>query len=314
MLRYFSGVPIDEPEEEIVSAIAYEESDVDAMVAVLLEQQGNWRETSEVVDLGSGIRWLPRLRTGSRGLVHIHATPSVSSSWLKRMELAASAGYEIHVAAPHQLWHSVSTIKALDSIGVRTLVLQPSPDDTWKLASRHRSVIELVSKRKFVLDPDALREVGVRALNRAITASTSNEKGWRFEDFLCLLFGHVSFFEIFSRNYRNQTQEIDLILRDRRIGGSPITLVSAKNTSSPVESDALTSLRAKMSGRRGQCTLGFLCVAGAFTRSVPIDEIGNRLANSSVVLLDGNRLRELLEHAEDLDNEVERLIIEAALR
>ena len=313
VLKDFPVSSLD-PDDDGAADLVFEESDVDAMARALLAQhQGSWRLPDGPIDLRNGVRWVPRLRTGPKGLVHIHATPQVSESWLRRMRLSTDMGFQIHVAAPLELWYSAETLCALDSIGVHTLVLAPDGDLGWKIKARYRSVPELISSGKLVIGPDALQEIGNRALGRALAAPTANEKGWRFEDFLCLLFSQVSYFEVFERNYRNKTQEIDIVLRDRRISGSPLALVSGKNLAAPVESDALTSLRAKMAGRRGQCKLGFLCVSRTFTSSVQIDEIGNRLADSVVVTLDGKDLRRLMERAAELDQEIERLIIEAAL-
>ena len=301
-----------EPEDELGLG-PYEKADVDAIVGALKQQQPAWKELSAPLQLDDKTRWRPNLRRGTKALLHVHASPSISQSWLRRMKLATELGYVVSVAAPLDLWCSAQILRDLDGIKAVPIVVDQHRAGAWNIKREYRSIPDLVVQEKFSVGPKTLTLIGTRALDRALTAVSNKDKGNSFEEVLALLFSQVSYFEVFSRNYRNRTQEFDIVLHDRRAGSPKVVLISGKNWTEPVDSDALTSLRTKMAGRRGQCELGFLCCSRTFTSAVAIDEIGHRLANSVVVRMDGSVTRALFQKSSNLDEEVQRLITEAAL-
>jgi hypothetical protein len=61
------------------------------------------------------------------------------------------------------------------------------------------------------------------------------------------------------------------------------------------------------------CKLGFLCSADKIASTVPVHELRYSRGDQVVVLIDGERLRALVSNMAELDAEIERLVIEAAM-
>src|SRR5207253_7371121 len=100
----------------------------------------------------------------------------------------------------------------------------------------------------------------------------------------------------------------------RAIPASPIALVSAKNTKDPVGVPAFIHLESEMQNRRGQCKLGFLCSARTIASTVNQHELRYSKGDSVFVPIDGTGITRLLAEAENLDDRVERMVMESVLR
>jgi hypothetical protein len=288
-----------------------------SMGAAIRALEPSWVEPMEPIRL-PGMSWLPTLVGQNGALCHVHAAATLGRAWLRRMQKAREVGHDVAVAAPLAAWQFHQTLRTLTTLEVRPIVLEGDRASGWQ-ATAFRSVAEMIAMLNLGVDPDTLRDLGNLLLDRALAARGSNERGDRFKDFLCLLFSQVPYLEVFQHNFENETEEIDLVLINRRVGQwaapfGPLVMVSAKNTTGAVGAPALRSLYAKMANRRGQCRLGFLCASGRFADTVAQEDLRHSRGDSVVVHLDGQELRRLLIHTERLGELVEELVIGAALR
>jgi hypothetical protein len=189
-------------------------------------------------------------------------------------------------------------------------------NEVWK-ATTYRSTAELIADRDIAVTQD-LGVFGRSILQRVYSAETNNDKGWRFEDFLCFLFSQVRDFRVIQHNYRNDTEEIDVVIENRRATSSswpagPIVLVSAKNMAEAVGVPALNDLEAKMSFRNGLCKLGFLCASRDIASTVSTHALRYSREDFVIVLLDGKAFEDMLRAGLDLDNEIRNRVVDAAL-
>jgi hypothetical protein len=175
----------------------------------------------------------------------------------------------------------------------------------------------MVVDARVFLDSVTRSELGLRALERAIEATTSGPKGRLFETFLGFLFSQINYLELFSSNYKNDTEEIDIVLRNRQTSSgalprTPLILVSAKNEKEPLGVPALTSLEGKIRNRRGQCGFGILCCSRKFAATVRDHLLRGSREPHVIATLDGEGLRALLQ-AQDIEKALEAIATKASL-
>jgi hypothetical protein len=305
---------LEPSEDRLGLARADREGIADAIIAT----NDRWQSLERPLKLGD-VPWQPDLiRDDDDAVCHFHLVPDLRRVWIRRITAARDAGRVAVVAAPLQYWYASETLLVLDELEVCPIVLHGDRDMGWTVKS-YRSVCEMVASENFLLPASTVSKIGKRALARSTAATGSYEKGWRFEDFLCLLFSQIGYFEVHSHNFTNETEEIDVVVinraaQSRALPISPIVLVSAKNPKDPVGVPALTDLHSKMDNRRGQCRLGFLCSADRIASTVPEHELRFSQGDQVVIMLDGEKLRHLLDAADKLDEEIENLVINASLK
>lgn len=298
--------------------LGLEQSDVDNMVRALMQADAKWSLPDEPIAVGEKT-WRPHLVADDSSVLHVHASAQLRQVWLGRIEAAAKSGRKVVVAGPPEAWYYDETLADLCKHEVAVIVLEKRANSQGWSLTRYRSIAELIAMRNLRISPARLQEIGTILFDRSLSATSPRERGWRFEDFLCLLFSQVSDFSVLRHNYRNETEEIDLVLKNHRVGGralpsSPIALVSAKNTKDPVGVPALIHLESEMQNRRGQCKLGFLCASRVLASTVSQHELRYSQGDSVFVLVDGQGIRRILSEADQIDEIVEQLVIEAALK
>jgi hypothetical protein len=305
-------------EEEDV-APGFELTDRTEMIRALQATDPDWKKPEHAVKLIKS-SWRPDLVKGNTEVCHIHTIAGVGNAWKKRFKEALEAGIKVHVAAPLDLWYSSETLVELDMHEVTPIVLETnsaSSSINWT-ATYFASIAELIALKNLKLDTDVVKQIGRRLFMRSFDKGNSDEVGRRFEDFISLLFSQVSYFQVYKRNFENKTEEIDLVLINRRVNervlpNSPIVLVSAKNTKDSVGVRALSTLQVKMSNRRGMCKLGFLCASRHIAMTVSDQALRSSHEERVIVPLSGTQLKHLIDNAEKIDEEIERLVLEAAL-
>jgi len=311
-------VAIDSREDEapnIAGANEFDLADVAKMVEAIQKSDTAWKEPKKSLGLAPS-DWRPNLVAGKR-VCHVHAVSILREHWIMRMVAAQKANKQVTIGAPLSCWYANETILVADKIDAAGIVLRPSGKG-WQ-AKRYETIVELVAGENLIVAPSNLQLIGQKLLERARNATNKYVRGRLFERFLCLLFSQISDFELFEHNYRTETEEIDGVFLNRRIHGrcwpsSPIVLISGKNTKGGAGAPAVTSLAAKMKNRRGMCKLGLLCSANSISTDARNHELRYSHEESVMVLLDGKDLDGLLDKADQLEAELERLVVNASLR
>jgi hypothetical protein len=311
-------VAIDSKEDEatgIAGANEFDLADIAKMAAAIQKLDAAWKQPKKSLGL-TPADWRPHLVAGKRAC-HIHAVSVLREHWTKRMLAAQKTNRKVTIAAPLSSWYANETILSADELDAAGIVLRPS-GKVWQ-ARAYDTIVELVAGENLIVAPDNLQVIGQKILKRARAAGDKHARGRLFERFLCLLFSQISDFELFQHNYRTETEEIDGVFLNRRVHGrcwpsSPVVLLSGKNTTGGAGAPAVTSLAAKMKNRRGMCKLGFLCSANSISTDARNHELRYSHEEGVMVLLDGKDLDGLLDKADQLEAELERLVVNASLR
>lgn len=283
------------------------------LVDALSAMEGGWSEPASPLGLVPK-DWKPDLVCAGGYVCHVHLTKDLAKPWTDRILAASAGGWKIVVVAPIDALRVAKTLQILAEVSAQIRVAEYL-DGKWKLRP-HNSVAETIAFERLVLDRGTFAKMGSFLLDEALVAEGSDRRGTLFERFLCLLFSQISMFDVLDHSFENATEEIDLVLRNRRLADralpmGSIVLVSAKNTKEPVGVPAHTSLQAKMSNRRGQCQLGFLCSSGSIAGTVPMHDIQLRKTELIIALLDGTDLRRILADVAAIDDLVEELVVRA---
>jgi hypothetical protein len=311
-------VAIDSREDEatdVASANEFDLADVAKMITAIQKLDAEWKQPKKSLGL-TPADWRPHLVAEKRAC-HVHAVSILREHWTKRMAAAKKKKRQVTIAAPLSCWYTNETILAADELDAAGIVLRPS-GKTWQ-AKGYNTIVELVAEENLIVAANNLQLIGRKTLERARVATDKHVRGRLFERFLCLLFSQISDFELFEHNYRTETEEIDGVFLNRRVHGrcwpsSPVVLLSGKNTKGGAGAPAVTSLAAKMKNRRGMCKLGFLCSSNSISNDARNHELRYSHEEGVMVLLDGKDLDGLLDKADQLEAELERLVVKASLR
>jgi hypothetical protein len=290
---------------------SFDQHDRAAACAALPE----WRrsEKAMVVD---GIAWRPDLIDPEGRLLHLHLLPKLGRAWERRIAAALNDGNHVVVAAPIEYWYAEESVERLARLGVGTVVLEAG--ESWT-AREHRSVARLVALEGILLPAEAITRIATHLLDDALSEPSSFLKGRKFEEVIAFVLSQTSFFQVVGFNVKNLSEEIDVLLKNRRVDdraipSAPLVIVSAKNEAATIGKEALVALVGQIDNKRGLCKLGFLCASRGIAKTVGYEDIGNRHGDRVVALLDGIRLRGIINDAVNLDDHVEQLIIEGAVR
>lgn len=309
-------IQLNIPEDDAVQPTPrVDESDVAAMLGAISANDAAWRIATQ--PLGIAPDWQPHL-TAPRAVCHLHTVSKLRAHIRRRIDAAQRAGYRVHVAGPLEFLFENEVLVALHDADVRP-ILVAEQRGCWA-AHSYRTIAELVYANGWVLDGAAFRHIGESLLDRALAATTTNEKGWRFEDFLAFFFSHSSYFKVHAVNFETTTEEIDVVLtrqrhaeRDERVDISPIVLVSGKNVGSSVGAPEMRSLENKMLNRTHACRLGFLCSSRTFASTIREHQLLMARDDRLIVTISGDTFRALLAKPETLDAALVRLIQNAAI-
>jgi hypothetical protein len=284
-------------------------------LAAIVAADSDWSPCKEVLRF-EDVRWRPDLQHTNGTLLHIFFE-EIDDAWRKRLKAAHAAGRDTAAAFPYEAL-SISTLAFLQSIDAAILSLNGELTEEIEI-KRCQSVAHLVALDELSLGHKGLRQLCEARLEDALAADTNDKKGRYFEEVLCLLFSQVSFFVVHESRYKNETEEIDLVLGNRGLGaikdtiGGPVVLASAKNTATAVGAPEVRALWGNMAKRRGRCSLGILCAARTLASTAATERSSSTTDPTlAVALLDGDRIRELLQKSV-LDDGMEEVIREAVL-
>lgn len=279
----------------------------------LAEVMEGWTVPDSAVDLGD-IQWRPDLIKENGDLLYV-AFEEIDRPWERRLEAASKSGRGlVVVCTPRAL--SIANLALLQRLDARPALLDGNSEEPEM--SEYESIGDLVAS--YELDLGArLSELAIPLLDRAIACNDSFEKGMLFEQTLCLILSQPRYFQVVEHRFKNETEEIDLVLRNRATGalaeilGGPLVLVSGKNQARPVGGPEVRALRGNMGNRRGRCSFGILASAGTLARTTKAEQTHATTDPSlAVAVLDGSDLRALAQSG-DLDGELEGHLMAAVL-
>jgi hypothetical protein len=131
------------------------------------------------------------------------------------------------------------------------------------------------------------------------------------------MLSQVDNFEIANIGISNRTQQMDVLVHNRSVGGmlgaSPLVLAEAKNWLNKVTPTEHAVFLRKLATRNKRAKLGFLVTTGKFTAGVPLEARRDSTDDIIVVLVDGVALPKIWRGPQSITQNIERLVIEASV-
>lgn len=307
----------DETDPDASRPYGPDESEREAIAAVLMEHDAKLELPSEPLDLEDGLRWTPDLVDADRA-VHVELGEQIPKAFVRRLRAARAAGRKVVVATKAEAL-TFETLQFLQELEVAPFELHVDEESSWHV-SEWSSVADWVARANMALRPTELRHLVGQCLAVAEDADRTNHaRGHAYEEALCLVFSQVSWLKVVEHAYRNDTEEIDVALlvtgagEYAQLAGGPLAIATAKNEKKSLGSATIKYLEGQMGNRRGRCKLGFACARGDVSKAADLEIIGLRRADVVIVPIGGAKLQQLLDDADRLDERLAEMVIAATM-
>ena len=262
-------------------------------------------------------KWRPSAVSADRQrLLYVYLQDELPRFVRDRLQLAASRDIGITMALPIASLFKPEVIALLVDLDADVLIV-----DDYVKARRmvSRPVLIALAEVEVPIPPES-RQVICRSVWSRIEDGTAQEKGRRLEALLAFVFSQVRDLKVIERNYRTETEEIDLVLQVDNFSprvwqrpGIPFILVEAKNRVDKASQQVMSVLLTKLQTKRGTSRIAFLVSLAGFTEDAKLQELRFSTQDICVVMVGREELASLIE-AEDLDDALESLVRRALLR
>jgi hypothetical protein len=273
---------------------------------------GQWKSPVKAIALADGLGWRPDLISGSEAALVLSLEGAFPQALIRRMQAARARGYDVTVALGSPRLE-VSTLLLLQNLDARIYAVDWFDKPHPRIA-RYRSVADWIASEGIALSPDDLQVLAGARLASALTDPT-NVKGRLYEEVLCLVFSQVPWITVDEHAYRNESEEIDLVLGIHATGHiseltrGPVAIATAKNEAKPTGSATVKYLKEQMANRKGLCKLGFLCSASTISDDGGKEILrGSQSSDVVLVQVDLQDLQCLLDEPGELDAHMQDLI------
>lgn len=281
-----------------------------------LKEAEEWTERSDVISDGS-VRWRPHLWSDDKTQVlHVHLVDELRTHVKDRLKMAAEVGVQVVVALQLKALYRHETIELLAIIDAKVMMLDAEGEITVAEGDNLLTVLSDLSVP--VSQETRTRIARLSWQNR--TVGTSFDKGRRFEGLIAFLLDQVNDFRVIERNYRGETDELDIVVqidnwstRCWQLEGAPFLLVEAKNWTAPVDQPAVTVFNSKLRTRRQTARLGLMFAASRFTSEAKLQLLKFAQDREVIALICGDQIVQWIDSTEPEDY-LEGLVRNAMLR
>lgn len=274
----------------------------------------------DIVDLTPAMKWRPDLMKPGTALLHVHLAERLRTYVMQRLRATAEAGVEPHLALPIAALYQEDLLLQLCEIEARIHVLNDSgvPEEEDSLLG---AIGGPRNKRPaIVVSPQARTELATTAWELTRKAGTTTQKGRRLEALLTFLLSQVPDFDVWERNLRTDTEELDIVVVQRSTTGrcwstvgAPFILVECKNWAERVGQPQVSTLRVKMQGRRGNVRISLIIGASGFTGDALDQELRFASGDLTIAFIGPPELERWIS-ADDGTLVLEEIISRAMLR
>ncbi len=186
-------------------------------------------------------------------------------------------------------------------------------------AGEYRDTLTLIFRMPLRLPQETYRKLASLAFSR-VRESKGQEKGRRLESFIAFLLSQIPGFQIISTNYNTATEEIDIVVRNRRVGGifsaypEPLILVECKNQKNRSGKNDYVSFVTKIRNRRQASTVGIFVSTNGYTQDFRLESLRDSRERFVIAKLGGDHIEKWIElDGETAGEYIERLVEEATL-
>lgn len=222
--------------------------------------------------LNDDLPWRPHLYCPSAKIaVHLLLYPSIDEYYLRVFDQARMKldGLTIAVVGPIQFIHNSNVLESGHRAETHLVVLEET--DRGVCHREYQTVLSLIYEERLILPHPSYQSIARLSYQRVLKA-TGQEKGYRLERFLAFLFSQVPGFSVFETNYNTATEQIDIVLENRRIGGiferysKPLVLAESKNQTERADKNDYVQFTTKIRNRRHAVNVGFFISLSGYTR------------------------------------------------
>jgi Holliday junction resolvase-like predicted endonuclease len=264
-----------------------------------------------------GSRWVPpAVSNVKKAVLYVALQDRIPRHVERRLKLARDAGFVAYIALPIASLYRAEVLELMAELDANVYVV----DDRDKLRRyRPRHFMAAMADLEVPAEPTLRRRLGRLVWDR-LSVGTSQERGKRLEAMLAYLFSQVADLRVVERNFRNRTQEIDLVLqvdnfsrRAWQLAGAPFILIEAKNMKDKASQQVMSVLIGKLRTKRQTARIALLVSMAGFTEDAKLEEL--RISESAycVVMLDGSEISALID-ANDPDELLEKYVRRALMR
>jgi hypothetical protein len=242
----------------------------------------------------------------------------MSDSWAQRIVRAREKfkKLRIGIAGPEELFENEQFLDVCHSLNAAVLIFKPQ-DNSFTADQYFNAVDDLIYSRRLKLTLNCACTILDRSLARALSESDKARKGVLLELLVGVLLSQVDGFEVTSVDISNRTQQMDVLVHNRivggSLGGSPVVLAEAKNWKNPVGTPEYSHFLRKLESRHGRAKLGFLVTTGRFTSGVASEIRRESKGEILVVLIDGKVLPTLWHNHKSVTAGFEKITVEATI-
>lgn len=303
--------PIDFDTEGNEGPVSYDAQTVEGF-AERLVAGGEWRK-SDALELRDGLRWRPNLISADgKKIAHLHFADELRSYVVERIRAAHAAGLIVHVVLPLAALYDAEVLAVLAESDAMVHIV----DGNLEQPEHH---LDAISKAHVPLGPESRRRVALATWQR-MREGSNNVKGKRFERFLAFLLDQTLGLEVVERNYRGDTDEIDLVVQIVRYTGGcwfqegvPFILVEAKNRAEATAQHMVSNLIRRLQTKRGTARIGILFTTSKFTLDATMEVVKIAEGTLTVVLVTPEEVVQWIDAA-DPSAYLESLVRHAMLR
>jgi hypothetical protein len=303
---------IDDPEPLLVVDVDIEKTLRDVLDA---DHKSRW-ERDVQLDLGAK-KWRPSAVSHDRkSLLYVCLQGQIPKYVSDRLSLARDQDIDVVVATQISGLYNAQNIEILAAVDADLLVVDDFRNDR---RFRKRHALAAIADIEVPLSSEDRRRVAARVLEILETGG-SHRKGRRLEALLAFLFSQARDLKVVERNFRTETEEIDLVVQvdnfsDRvwQRPGVPFVLVEAKCWKDKVDQQTVSTLILKLQGKRGSAEIAILVSLLGFTEDAKKQELRLSMTDYCVPMLDRAAVNEILM-ADDLDATLETYVRRALLR
>lgn len=294
-------------------------SDVESLIDEILatDAPSKWQKNMQL-ELGTK-RWRPSAVADSGGrMLYVCLQQEVPQFVADRLRLCKESGIAVTVALPIASLFDPDVLGILVEVDADVFVVDDYRKER-RYAQRH--CLAAIADIEVPVSPKVRQSIALSIWSR-IGDGTSQEKGKRLEALLAFVFSQVHDLKVVERNFRNESEEIDLVLQIDNFStrawqkpGTPFILVEAKNRADKASQQMMSVLLAKLQTKRGTAKIGILASLAGFTEDAKLQELRYSTSTQEicVVMIDRDGLEALLT-ADDLDEALETIVRRALLR
>ncbi|WP_243834087.1 hypothetical protein [Curtobacterium sp. PhB190] len=313
----FEGAIVEEIVDDPVAGRFISSDDIgDLTEEICASSEGTvWERDTELILETK--KWRPSAVSADRQrLLYVYLQEELPRFVRERLQLAASLGIGITIALPLASLFKPEAVALLVDIDANVMVVDDYVQSRRLLS---RAVLIALAEVEVPISPRSRQQI-CRSVWSRIEMGTAQEKGRRLEMLLAFLFSQVRDLKVIERNYRTETEEIDLVLQVDNFSprvwqrpGIPFILVEAKNRVDKASQQVMSVLLSKLQTKRGTSRIAFLVSLAGFTDDARMQELRFSTQDICVVMIGREELQNLI-HADDLDDELESLVRRALLR